>query len=68
MADYIKSISLAEADARGGVAYSDAIDNLRKFIVNEFNSSGVTDVSADEMFDRKKENLLVQKNEVHPKS
>ena len=58
MADYIKSISLAEADARGGVAYSDAIDNLRKFIVNEFNSSGVTDVSADEMFDRKKRKFI----------
>ena len=61
MADYIKSISLAEADAKGGVAYSDAIDNLRKFIVNEFNSSGVTDVIADEMFDRKKRKFIGSK-------
>lgn len=61
MADYIKSISLAEADAKVGLAYSDAIDNLRKFIVTKFNSSGVTDVSASEMFDRKTRKFIGSK-------
>ena len=61
MADYIKSISLAEADAKAGLAYSDAIDNLRKFIVTKFNSSGVTDVSASEMFDRKTRKFIGSK-------
>jgi len=51
--DYIKSIGLAEADAKVGLEYSDSIDNLRKFIVTWFNSSGVTDVSASAMFNRK---------------